>query len=289
MSALKSSEVKVLKKKREFTPKKIAIMASAYLIAWFFVYPYINMLMTSLKPHGELYTAPTHHVPIHWRFINYIEVWKHAPIAGFLKSSLIVSICATILVLLVSIPAAYYVARNRFRGRGFFLLLVLATQMFSPTALIIGIFREVKFFHGLNGYPALIVVNAGFNLAFAVWLLSGFFASVPVEIEEAAMVDGCSKFKALTKITLPVALPGIVTAVIFTFVSTWNEFTVALTVMSSLPKEPISVGITTFIGEYDVAWEYLFATTTIAIIPVVILFISIEKYLVGGLTAGSVK
>jgi multiple sugar transport system permease protein len=161
--------------------------------------------------------------------------------------------------------------------------------MFSPTALIIGIFREVKFFHGLNGYPALIVVNAGFNLAFAVWLLSGFFASVPVEIEEAAMVDGCSKFKALTKITLPVALPGIVTAVIFTFVSTWNEFTVALTVMSSLPKEPISVGITTFIGEYDVAWEYLFATTTIAIIPVVILFISIEKYLVGGLTAGSVK
>jgi multiple sugar transport system permease protein len=192
-------------------------------------------------------------------------------------------------VLLVSIPAAYYVARNRFKGRGFFLLLVLATQMFSPTALIIGIFREVNFFHGLDKYLALVVVNAGFNLAFGVWLLSGFFASVPVEIEEAAMVDGCSHIRALIRITLPVALPGIVTAVIFTFVSVWNEFTVALTVMSSLNKEPISVGITTFTGQYDVAWEYLFTTTSIAIIPVVILFIAIEKYLVGGLTAGSVK
>ena len=105
----------------------------------------------------------------------------------------------------------------------------------------------------------------------------------------AALVDGCSRFKALRTITLPVALPGIVTAVIFTFVAAWNEFTVALTVMSELPKEPISIGITTFIGQYDVAWEYLFAATTIAIVPVVILFISIEKYLVGGLTAGSVK
>jgi multiple sugar transport system permease protein len=147
----------------------------------------------------------------------HLTLWSKAPVAGFLKSSLIVSIFATILVLVIAIPAAYYVARNKFRGRGFFLLLVLATQMFSPTALIIGIFREVKFFHGLNNYASLIFVNAGFNLAFAVWLLSGFFASVPAEIEEAALVDGCSRFKALRTITLPVALPGIVTAVIFTF------------------------------------------------------------------------
>ena len=156
--------------------------------------------------------------------------------------------------------------------------------MFSPTALIIGIFREVKFFGLLDTWLALIIVNAGFNLAFAVWLLSGFFASVPVEIEEAAMVDGCTKFSALRRI-----VPGLVTAVIFTFVATWNEFTVALTIMSSPQRQPISTGITTFVGQYDVAWEYLFTTTAIAIVPVVILFISIEKYLVGGLTAGSVK
>ena len=247
------------------------------------------MFLTSLKPHGELYSTPTKRLPIDWQFNNYFDVWSKAPIADYLRASIVVSVFATLLVLLVSVPAAYYVARNLFRGRAAFLLLVLATQMFSPTALIIGIFREVKFFGLLDTWLALIIVNAGFNLAFAVWLLSGFFASVPVEIEEAAMVDGCTRFSALRRIVLPVTLPGLVTAVIFTFVATWNEFTVALTIMSSPQRQPISTGITTFVGQYDVAWEYLFTTTAIAIVPVVILFISIEKYLVGGLTAGSVK
>ena len=103
------------------------------------------------------------------------------------------------------------------------------------------------------------------------------------------MIDGCTRVQALRKVTLPIALPGLVTAVIFTFVAAWNEFTIALTIMSSADKKPLPVGLTTFVGQYDVAWEYLFTTTMIAIVPVVILFIAIEKYLVGGLTAGSVK
>ena len=289
MQKLEEEVAKKAKRNFSMTPKKAATMISAYSIGLFFIYPYINMILTSLKPHGELYSTPTKRLPVDWQFNNYLDVWSKAPIADFLRASIVVSIFATLLVLLVSVPAAYYIARNRFKGRAAFLLLVLATQMFSPTALIIGIFREVKFFGLLDTWLALIIVNAGFNLAFAVWLLSGFFASVPVEIEEAAMVDGCTKFSALRRIVLPVTLPGLVTAVIFTFVATWNEFTVALTIMSSPQRQPISTGITTFVGQYDVAWEYLFTTTAIAIVPVVILFISIEKYLVGGLTAGSVK
>lgn len=276
-------------KSTTFPLKKIATMLAAYSIGIFFLYPYINMFLTSLKPHDELSLTPTRRTPISWQWGNYIEVWQSAPIASYLKSSLIVSISATLLVLAVAAPAAYYVARHRFRGRGLFLLLVLATQMFSPTALIIGIFRQVDLFGGLDTYLALIIFNAGFNLAFSIWLLSGFFASIPVEIEEAALIDGCSRIKALARITLPLALPGIVTAVIFTFVSAWNEFVIALTIMSSVDKKPIPVGITGFIGQYDVAWEFLFSATIIAIIPVVVLFISIEKYLVGGLTSGSVK
>lgn len=264
-------------------------MAGAYFIAWFFVYPYINMFLTSVRTHDELYATPSTHLPQVWQWRNYIDVWSHAPIASFLKSSLIVSISATILVLLVSLPAAYFLARYKFKLRGAFLLLVLATQMFSPTALIIGIFREVDFFKLLDSYIALIVLNAGFNLAFSVWLLAGFFSSIPAEIEEAALIDGCTRIQALRKITIPIALPGVVTAIIFTFVAAWNEFTIALTIISSVDKKPLPVGLTQFIGQYDIAWEYLFASTIIAIIPVVILFISIEKYLVGGLTAGSVK
>jgi multiple sugar transport system permease protein len=141
----------------------------------------------------------------------------------------------------------------------------------------------------LDSYLALIVLNAGFNLAFSIWLLAGFFSSIPTEIEEAALIDGCTRVQALRKITIPIAMPGVVTAIIFTFVAAWNEFTIALTIISSVNKKPLPVGLTQFIGQYDIAWEYLFAATIIAIIPVVILFIAIEKYLVGGLTAGSVK
>ncbi len=275
--------------KKSITPKKIATMAGAYFIAWIFVYPYINMFLTSVKTHDEIYATPTTHIPKVWQFRNYIDVWQAAPIWDYLKTSLIVAISATLLVLIVSIPAAYFISRYRFKFRGAFLLLVLATQMFSPTALIIGIFKEVDFFKLLDSYIALIILNAGFNLAFAIWLLAGFFSSIPAEIEEAAMIDGCTRVQALRKVTLPIALPGLVTAVIFTFVAAWNEFTIALTIMSSADKKPLPVGLTTFIGQYDVAWEYLFTTTMIAIVPVVILFIAIEKYLVGGLTAGSVK
>jgi multiple sugar transport system permease protein len=275
--------------KQGITPKKIATISGAYLIAWIFVYPYFNMFFTSLKTREEIYAIPTTHFPKVWKWSNYVEVWSEAPIWSHLKTSLIISISATLLVLAVSIPAAYFISRYRFKFRGAFLLLVLATQMFSPTALIIGIFKEVDFFNALDTYLALIVLNAGFNLAFGIWLLAGFFSSIPVEIEEAAMIDGCTRIQALRKVTLPIALPGLVTATIFTFVSAWNEFTIALTIMSSVEKKPLTVGLTSFIGQYDTAWEYLFATTMISIIPVVILFIMIEKYLVGGLTAGSVK
>ena len=276
-------------KVKKITGKKVATIVGAYFIAWLFVYPYINMFLTSVKSHDELYATPTTYLPRVWQWRNYIDVWDNAPIASFLKSSLIVSLSATILVLIVSVPAAYFISRYRFKMRGPFLLLVLTTQMFSPTALIIGIFREVDFFKLLDSYLALIILNAGFNLAFAIWLLSGFFSSIPVEIEEAALIDGCTRVQALRRVTLPIALPGLVTAVIFTFGAAWNEFTIALTIMSSVDKKPIPVGITQFIGQYDIAWEFLFTSTIIAIIPVVILFISIEKYLVGGLTAGSVK
>ena len=252
-------------KVKKITGKKVATIVGAYFIAWLFVYPYINMFLTSVKSHDELYATPTTYLPRVWQWRNYIDVWDNAPIASFLKSSLIVSLSATILVLIVSVPAAYFISRYRFKMRGPFLLLVLTTQMFSPTALIIGIFREVDFFKLLDSYLALIILNAGFNLAFAIWLLSGFFSSIPVEIEEAALIDGCTRVQALRRVTLPIALPGLVTAVIFTFVAAWNEFTIALTIMSSVDKKPIPVGITQFIGQYDIAWEFLFTSTIISI------------------------
>ena len=269
--------------------KKISLTAAGWGIGFLFFFPYLTMILTALKPKPEITAIPATFAPKQWTFNNFIGVWSQIPLAGYLKSSFIISISATILVLLLAIPAAYYSARNNFRGRGAFLLLVLTTQMFAPTALVIGIFREIVAFKLVDTYLALILIYTAFNMAFSIWILTSFFQSIPAEIEEAAWIDGCSRFKTLRTVVLPLALPGIVTAFIFTFIAAWNEFVVALTLTSTPAREPLTVGLTSLIGQYEVQWNFLFAGSLIAIVPVVILFALIEKWLVGGLTAGSVK
>jgi multiple sugar transport system permease protein len=272
------------------TPMRRALVAgTAYVIAFLFLAPYLEMLITALKPHDELFRIPTDYLPSSFEWDNFIKVWQEAPVADYLKSSLVIAGCATIVALVVSLPAAYYTARNRYRGRTAFLLLVLVTQMFAPTALVIGLYREFVSLGLVNSYLALVIVNAAFNLAFSIWIMSGYISTIPVELEEAAMIDGCSRLQALRRIILPLALPGIVTAVIFTFIAAWNEFVIALTLTSSPDVQPLTVGVTVFIGQYEVQWHYLFAASLVAVVPVVILFILIERWLVGGLTAGSVK
>ena len=284
-----SLAISARRKGKKWTGKKVSLTISGWILGLIFFAPYLHMIFTALKPLTEVSAIPTTYVPKTWAWSNFIGVWKEIPLATFLKSSFIISISATIIVILVSVPAAYYSARNNFRGKTFFLFLVLTTQMFSPTALVVGIFREIVKFKLVDTYLALILIYSAFNMAFSIWILSSFFKSIPAEIEEAAFIDGCGRFKTLVKVVLPLALPGIVTAFIFTFIAAWNEFVIALTLTSSPEREPLTVGLTSLIGQYQVQWNYLFAGSLIAIVPVVILFALIEKWLVGGLTAGSVK
>ena len=258
-------------------------------VSFIFLFPYVTMLSTALKPVSTITDIPPSYLPKSYIWSNFIKVFKELPFGMYIKSTLIISVSTMVLGLLVAIPAGYYVARNNFRFRTPFLLLVLVTQMFSPTSLLIGIYREMAVLHLINTYLGLILINASFNLAFSVWILSSFFKTIPVEIEEAAAIDGASKFQTFAKISLPLAIPGIVTTAIFTFIAAWNEYVVAYTLASSPTKQPFSVGLSLLTGYYEVKWNYLFAGSLIAIIPIVILFISIEKYLVSGLTAGSVK
>ena len=199
------------------------------------------------------------------------------------------ALASTAIVVLAATPAAYYTARHRFPGRSAFLVLVLATQMFSPTALVVGLYRQFFELDLVNTYSALILTNAAFNLAFAIWILRAFFASIPREIEEAAAVDGCSRLRTLVQIVLPLARPGLVTAIIFAFIAAWNEYIVALTLMTDPDKRPLTVGVTSYVTAYVQHWNHLFAASVIAIAPVVALFALIERHLVAGLTAGSVK
>ena len=264
------------------------IAGAAYLVAILFLLPYLEMLVMAGRPNNEL-GQPTI-FPSHFTFSNFTTLWSGGGLGGSIGTSLQIAAGATVIVLLVALPAAYCTARRRFRGRTAFLLLVLATQMFQPAAMLVGIQREFTNF-GLPPTLSLIIVDAGFNLAFAVWILNAFFSSIPVELEEAAMVDGLGRVGALTRITLPLAAPGIVTALIFTFIAAWNEFLVALTLSlgEGTSQQPLTVAINNFIGEYSVDWGHLFAAGLVATVPVVILFAFIERRVVSGLTAGAVK
>jgi multiple sugar transport system permease protein len=269
--------------------KSVILSLTGITVGFLFIFPYVTMLSTALKPKSDITDMPPTYFPKVYEWVNFIKVFQEIPFGMYMRNTLVISIATMIIGIIVAVPAAYYVARNNFRLRTPFLLLVLITQMFSPTSLLIGIYRELSVFNLVNTYQGLILINVSFNLAFSVWILSSFFRTIPVEIEEAAFIDGASRFQTFRKISLPLAAPGIVTTAIFTFIAAWNEYVVAYTLASSPEKQPFSVGLSLLTGLYEVKWNFLFAGSLIAIIPIIILFISIEKYLVGGLTAGSVK
>jgi multiple sugar transport system permease protein len=273
------------RRKRTITRRGWVLSVLAYAIALIFLLPYLEMIVAALRPQSQLLTPNL--LPSHFSFHNFTSIWSTG-FGGNLLESLQIAGGATVIVLLVAIPAAYYSARHRFRGRSLFLLLVLATQMMQPAAMLVGIQREFLSFN-LPPTLSLILVNAGFNMAFAVWILNAYFSSIPVELEEAAMIDGSSRLGALGRVTLPLAAPGIVTALIFTFIAAWNEFIVALTLGLGASHQPLTVAIDSYIGQYSVDWGHLFAASVIATIPVIILFAAIEGRVVGGLTAGSIK
>ncbi|MET8869194.1 carbohydrate ABC transporter permease [Nonomuraea sp. NPDC004580] len=266
--------------------KTVLIAATAYVIAFLFLFPYVVMLLTSLRSQESLRDVTFW--PEEWVWSNLADFWGSG-LAGNLWVTIKVAAGSTLLVLLVALPAAYYSARHRFRGRTAFLILVLITQMFQPTAMVVGIYREFFQFGLVDSIWALILVNGGFNLAFAVWILNAYFSSIPRELEEAAFIDGNGRFGALFRITLPLAMPGVITALIFTFIAAWNEFVVALTLTTTPENQPLPVALNSFIGQYQVDWQNLFAGSVIATIPVIILFALIERKVVGGLTAGSIK
>jgi multiple sugar transport system permease protein len=274
---------------RRHRVRRTALGLAGLVLALAVLSPYFVMVLTAAKPETELRITPPRLVPLRWQPGNFLEVLVDPSFQAWLRVSLVVALASTVIVVVAATPAAYYTARHRFPGRSAFLLLVLVTQMFSPTALVVGLYRQFFELDLVNTYAALILTNAAFNLAFAIWILRAFFAAIPREIEEAAAVDGCGRLRALVLVVLPISLPALVTAVIFSFIAAWNEYVVALTLMTDPARKPLTVGITSYVTAYVQHWNHLFAASVIAIVPVVVLFALIERHLVGGLTAGSVK
>ena len=273
----------------KFSWKRVFLYLFVFVVCIVILYPSFVMFTTAAKTNQEMYAIGGSLLPSEWQWSNFIEIWTAAPVAKYLLNSMIVAGGATLLAILCGIPAAYALSRMKFKGKGFFMGAVIMSQMFSPVVLLVGIYRLMVNM-GLNdSLLGLILLNAAFNQAFAIWLLRGTFTSISSEMEQASKIDGCNTVQALVKILLPVAAPGIVTTLIFIFINAWNEYTVALCLISTDTIKPLTVGINIFNGYNMIEWQYLFAASLFAIMPVVILFMCIEKHLTAGLTAGGVK
>ena len=252
------------------------------------LYPYFAMLCTALKNRVEIFSGGTV-LPVVPLWSNFIDIWSRAPMAKYMLNSVLIAGGSTIIAMLCGIPAAYALARMKFKGQTAFLGFVIVSQMFAPVVLLIGIYQVMQRLGLTDNILGLIFINAAFNQAFTIWLLRGTFMGISAEMEQAATIDGCTRVQSMMKVLLPVAAPGIVTTLIFIFINAWNEYTVALCLISTDDYKPLTVGINTFNGYNMIEWQYLFAASIFAIIPVVILFMSIEKNLVSGLASGGVK
>ncbi len=278
---------------RTLTPgqmfKRFMLYFVVFDICMLILYPYFVMFCTALKSRAEIFSVNGTILPINALWSNFMDIWTMAPMGSYMLNSIKVAGGSTLIAMLCGIPAAYALSRMQFKGQTAFLGFIIVSQMFSPVVLLIGIYKVMATMGLTNSVWGLIFINAAFNQAFTIWLLRGTFMSISADMEQAATIDGCNRVQAMMKVLLPVAAPGIVTTLIFIFINAWNEYTVALCLISTDTFKPLTVGINIFNGYNMIEWQYLFAASIFAIVPVVILFMSIEKHLVSGLTSGGVK
>jgi multiple sugar transport system permease protein len=253
------------------------------------LFPFFVMISTMIKSGEDVYRDPPVWIPGHVEWNNFVLVWTQYDLARYFVASLVIALGATVLNTLLSVPAAYAVARLRFPGRKFAMYLLLMIEMFSPVIVIISLFKVVAGFHMLDSYGSLIILDALFTVAFNTWMMNGYFKTIPKEIEEAALIDGCNRVETMTRIMLPISVPGLVTVMIYAFIFAWNEFLFAFTFISAKDKMPLTIALFNFVGRWTTQWNYLTTSAFLALIPVLVLFYIIEKRLVAGLAGGAVK
>jgi N,N'-diacetylchitobiose transport system permease protein len=268
--------------------------AAGVAVAVFAVFPVFWMVSTSLKPNREIFSATPQPVPRRPTLEHYRDVLGGDLIPGvsfldFFRNSALVAIATVAVGGLFALLAATAVARFRFRFRTAFLVMLLVVQMIPLEALVIPLFLMVRRLNLYNTLTSLVLVYLAFSLPFAVWMLRGFVAAVPRELEEAAEIDGASRWQTFWRILLPLVAPGLVATSIFSFITAWNELIFALTFISDEGKYTLPVAMTFFFGRDDTAWGAVMAASTLLTLPVMVFFLIVQRRMVSGLVSGAVK
>ncbi|SFC83829.1 multiple sugar transport system permease protein [Devosia psychrophila] len=269
----------------------VGIYAGMALFLFFVLAPFIEGFLVSLKPLGLLFSTPYSFLPVNGSFDAYFTMWQSVPALGMhIFNSFFISSVVTLIVVIIVVPASYAFARFQFPGNGLMLAGFLAVNMFSGAVLLIPLFRLMRTLGLLNTYWAMIVPGAAFLIPSSIFLLRTYMMRIPKELDEAAWVDGASRLYTLRRVILPLAMPGIVVVAIMTFIGAYaQQFIFALTFNSKTEFMPLPVGLFAFFGKQEVVWNELMAASFVGILPVMIVIIFLQRYLVAGLTAGAVK
>lgn len=269
--------------------RRVPTYLAVVVILAIVVVPFLWVLLASFRPNSELIQPTFTFDPSHLTGTNYVNLESAAKYFTFLRNSLVVSVFSTLISLILALFAAYSVYRTRYPGRQLMFRLLIITYVFPGVVLLIPLYRIFSTLGLINNLLSLIIINVTFATPFSVWLVRGFFHSIPEAIEEAAAIDGAGRMRTLFSIITPLAAPGLAAAAIYTFVWSWTEYMFASAFILEDTKKTLPVGLGAFIAQYYVDWGILAAVAIATAIPVVILFAFIGRYFVQGLTAGAEK
>lgn len=270
---------------------KIILYVSVIVIFSWCVFPFYWAFTSSIKPDSDLFKKNPSLIPKRVTFINYVKVFSDRPFHVNIMNSAIVALATTGFSLLIGVMAGYAIARLKFPMKALVMSLILAVSMFPQVSILGSFFLILRSLHLISTYPGLILPYITLNLPLAVWILQNFFRELPIEIEEASLIDGCSRFRLLWSIVVPISSPGIVATGLLIFINSWNEFLFALTFMQKPRMYTIPVAVALFRGasQYEIPWGQLMSAAVIVTLPLVILVFVFQNKIIEGLSAGAVK
>ena len=253
------------------------------------LFPFYWMIKTSVEPNSALFKYPVDMLPKIIDFDSYREVTTEKPLWVWFKNSVSVTVSVTLISITLATLSAYSISRFRNRINNLLGFVILVTQMLPGTLLLLPIYSIFKNLKLMNTIPGVIIAYTTFTLPITIWMLKGYFDSIPTELEDAARIDGASRMRVIGSIVIPLALPGYMATAIFAFITAWNEYMFGFMLLTSKGNWLLSTGLATFIGEYTTPWNWIMAAAAIYTIPPVVVFVFMQKYLISGLTAGAVK
>jgi len=268
---------------------RAAFVAGLLATAAAFLLPQLWMFSLSLKNKAGLFEYPPTWIPRGGTLANYRFVLTHSQVPWYLWNSLVVAALASAATLAVAVPAAYVLSRDRFRGRRPLLAALLVVQMVSPVILLVPIYGIIEQLGLIDTRAGLILVYGAMQVPFTVWVLKNFFDAVPASIFEAARLDGATRARTFWAIVLPIVRPGLAATAVFNLAAYWSEFCLALVLLDSQARYTMPLGLFSFQSGYDTDWHLLAAASVIALVPVIGVFVLLQRYFVAGLTAGAVK